>query len=131
MTLNDVQGLGGRMLVDFRSREEFEGSLDTDGRPGHIPGAAHLSWEELVGGENLLAPRGKIEKVFSEQGISCRSGVVAYFRTGVRAALGFLALAQLGFEVSLYDGSYAEWAKSGLPVECPTNGNAKGESQNA
>jgi hypothetical protein len=33
----------------------------------------------------------------------------------MRAALGYLALQQAGYEVRLYDRSYAEWARSGLP----------------
>jgi 3-mercaptopyruvate sulfurtransferase SseA len=33
----------------------------------------------------------------------------------MRAALGYLALQQAGYDIRLYDRSYAEWARSGLP----------------
>jgi len=35
----------------------------------------------------------------------------------MRAALGYVALQQAGYKIRLYDRSYAEWARSGLPVE--------------
>ncbi|MEA2648655.1 MAG: hypothetical protein QOG61_1090, partial [Candidatus Binataceae bacterium] len=34
-----------------------------------------------------------------------------------RAALGYLALKEAGFDVRLFDGSYAEWSGNGLPAE--------------
>jgi 3-mercaptopyruvate sulfurtransferase SseA len=42
---------------------------------------------------------------------------VAYCRIGPRAALGYLALSQLGIGVRLYDGSFAQWSRTALPVE--------------
>jgi thiosulfate/3-mercaptopyruvate sulfurtransferase len=118
VSLAEVQNSIGRKLVDFRSRDEFTGKLDTDDKPGHIPGAVNLAWQELNGpNQEILAPREKLLSLFADCGISADDQVVAYCRTGMRAALGFLALAQLGIPVSLYDGSYAEWARNGMPVE--------------
>jgi thiosulfate/3-mercaptopyruvate sulfurtransferase len=125
-TMNEVRedvqdGAGGRAnrkLVDLRSSDEFAGKLDSDPRPGHIPGAVNIVWRELAAKDgNLLAPLAHIEQLFAAQGVGPQDRVVAYCKTGLRAALGFLALAQMGREVALYDGSYAEWAQSGLPVE--------------
>jgi thiosulfate/3-mercaptopyruvate sulfurtransferase len=118
----DVQeGAPGRAnfkLVDLRSRDEFAGKLESDPRPGHIPGAVNIVWQELAGKDgNPLAPPAQIEQLFAAQGVGPQDRVVAYCKTGLRAALGFLALAQMGRDVALYDGSYAEWAQSGLPVE--------------
>ena len=117
--LKDVCDKSGRKLVDFRSREEFAGKLPSaDGRPGHIPGAVNVVWQDLVGDDHqFLAPEEKLQKLLAAAGIGPRASVVAYCRTGVRAAVGYLALKRLGFDVVLYDGSYAEWARSGLPVE--------------
>jgi thiosulfate/3-mercaptopyruvate sulfurtransferase len=125
--LEDVPAPGAKLL-DLRAAEEFSGELDTDGRPGHIPGAVHLSWRELASNGQMLAAKEKLEQVFASRGISPEDHVIAYCRTGVRAALGFLALAQLGRKVALYDGSYTEWAKSGLPVECTVSKDEKGEA---
>lgn len=108
----------GGKRVDFRSRDEFTGKLDADWRPGHIPGAINVVWQELAG-ENgrLLAPREKLAEIFAARGVGPDDRVIAYCHTGLRAALGFLALAEAGWKASLYDGSYAEWARTGLPVE--------------
>lgn len=115
---SDVKNHTAAKLVDFRSRDEFTGKVDHDNRPGHIPGAVNVVWQDLSGADgNLLASQERIERLLAEQGIGKQDEVVAYCRTGLRAALGFLALAQTGRKVALYDGSYAEWAHSGSPVE--------------
>jgi thiosulfate/3-mercaptopyruvate sulfurtransferase len=107
-----------RKLVDLRSVDEFTGKLESDPRPGHIPGAVNIVWQELAGKDgNLLVPAERIDELFAAQGVGPQDRVVAYCKTGLRAALGFLALAQMGREVALYDGSYSEWAQSDLPVE--------------
>lgn len=114
----DMRGVTKRKLVDLRGSDEFAGKTDSDLRPGHIPGAVNIVWQELAGNDgNLLAPAARIEQLFAAQGVGPQDRVVAYCKTGLRAALGFLALAQMGREVALYDGSYAEWAQSDLPVE--------------
>jgi thiosulfate/3-mercaptopyruvate sulfurtransferase len=117
-TLDELRIAADGRAIDFRSRDEFTGKLDTEGRPGHIPGAVNIVWQELAGQDGqLLARRERLEEIFSASGIGPNEKVIAYCRSGARAALGFLALAELGWNVSLYDGSYAEWARSGMPVE--------------
>ncbi|MGH9774434.1 MAG: sulfurtransferase [Candidatus Acidiferrales bacterium] len=118
VTAGDLRDSSSVRLVDFRSVEEFTGQLTTDGRPGHIPGAVNLPWNELNGAQQkILAPREKLAALFASRGIAPDRPAVAYCRTGVRAALGFLALAEIGLPVALYDGSFADWAHRGLPVE--------------
>jgi thiosulfate/3-mercaptopyruvate sulfurtransferase len=118
VSLAEVQKSANRKLIDFRSHDEFTGKLDTENKPGHIPGAVNLVWQELNGpNQQFFAPREKLLSLFAGCGISSADQVVAYCRSGIRASLGFLALTQLGIPVSLYDGSYAEWARNGLPVE--------------
>ena len=117
-TLADVSGPGVLKLVDTRSRVEYAGAGDTDARPGHIPGAFNISWQDLVGRDGrFLRSAEEVRQMLSDAGIQPADQVVVYCRTGVRAAVGYLALRRLGFHVRLYDGSYAEWERSGLPVE--------------
>lgn len=127
VTLDDVRHPAAHKLVDFRSREEFTGTLDTDGKPGHIPAAVNLVWRELAGTNGrFLAERATLETLFASCDIDSRQPVIAYCRTGLRAALGFLALTEMGVPVALYDGSYAEWARSDLPVESSESPAPKG-----
>ncbi|MGH7916026.1 MAG: sulfurtransferase [Candidatus Binataceae bacterium] len=116
--LDEVRENRGLKLIDFRSAEEFSGERDTDGRPGHIPGATNLVWRELADPpRTLLKPSARLNATVAAAGVRPDQKIVAYCRSGPRAALGYLALKQLGYDVRLYDGSYAEWARSGLPVE--------------
>lgn len=118
VALDDLRREPGLKLIDFRSREEYSGQQDRDGRPGHIPGAVNIVWRDLVGSQQeVLASPERIRQLVSDAGIQPDDTVVAYCRLGMRAAVGYLALQQAGYDVRLYDRSYAEWARSGLPVE--------------
>ena len=118
MAIDDLRREPGLKLIDFRSREEYTGQQDRDGKPGHIPGAVNIVWRDLIGPrQELLASPEKIQQLVSAVGIQPGDTIVAYCRLGMRAAVGYLALQQAGYDVRLYDRSYAEWARSGLPVE--------------
>jgi thiosulfate/3-mercaptopyruvate sulfurtransferase len=65
----------------------------------------------------LLAPHEKLERMLADSGIVRGDKLIAYCRSGRRASLGYLALRELGYDVRLFDGSYAEWTRAGLPVE--------------
>jgi len=110
---------GDHALLDVRSREEYEGAVDFDPRPGHIPGARHLAWRELAGpaAGSYLAPRQQLQRLLADRGIDPARPVITYCRGGIRAALGYVALQQLGCPVRLFDGSYQAWAAADLPVE--------------
>ena len=117
-TLADISGTADLNLVDTRSREEYSGEADTDENPGHIPGAVNIVWQELLGQDGQLLGSGeKAGQVLGEAGITKNDRIVTYCKVGARAALAYLAFKRLGYDVSLYDASYAEWEQSGLPVE--------------
>jgi 3-mercaptopyruvate sulfurtransferase SseA len=65
----------------------------------------------------VLALPERIEQLLNAAGIQRGDTIVGYCRSGLRAAVGYLALQQAGYDIRLYDRSYAEWARSGLPVE--------------
>src|SRR5262249_11216843 len=118
VTLDDLRANPSVKFIDFRSKEEYTGERDMDGKPGHLPGAVNIVWRDLVGqSQAVLGSKGKIEQLLTAAGVKRGDHIVAYCRSGPRASLGYLALRQCGYAVRLYDGSYAEWARSGLPVE--------------
>ncbi len=113
----DVADAGETKLLDTRSAEEFDGEVEIDHRPGHIPGAVHLSHSEVAGQDGrLLIDSDLLERRLAAVGITPADEVVTYCRSGVRASLTYLAMKQAGYDVRLYDGSYAEWMDSGAPV---------------
>ena len=116
----DVAGApaGGLTLLDLRSQDEYNGMPDLDERPGHIPGAVNLVWQELAGksGAYLQSPEA-LQGMLDSRNVGKDDTVIAYCRSGIRASVGYLALKQLGYNVRLYDGSYLEWMNRGMPVE--------------
>ena len=117
-TLDDVAQRGSASLIDARSPEEFRGEFEADHRPGHIPGAVSLPHAELAGADgSLYAGQDTLRERLAGAGISEGNPVIAYCRSGIRAAVTWLALEQTGYNVSLYDGSYMEWMDSNQPVE--------------
>ena len=116
-SIEDVQKNSSAKLLDLRTADEFSGNFEHDPRPGRIPGAANLPFDQIGANGNILRSPQQLDELFASRGIASDSQTIAYCRTGLRAALGFLALTQLGRAVSLYDGSYSEWSAAGLPIE--------------
>lgn len=118
-TLDDVRDPHGITFIDFRSREEYNGTTTIgEDRPGHIPGAVNIAWRDLgIPPERILKPTEALARIVAAAGVNRGDKVVAYCRSGPRAALGYLALRELGADVRLFDGSFAQWSQAGLPVE--------------
>ena len=116
--LGDAAGPGEVKLLDTRTPEEFLGQVEMDHRPGHIPGAVNLPHSEMAGaGGRLLIDPDLLQQRLASVGITPQDPVIAYCRSGVRASVAYLSMKQAGYNVRLYDGSYAEWMDSDHPVE--------------
>ena len=116
--LDDAANPAGAKLLDTRSPEEFRGEAEMDHRPGHIPGAVNLPHLEMSGsGGNLLIDPALLQEKLSAAGVTPEDSVITYCRSGVRASLAYLSMKNAGYDVRLYDGSYAEWMDSGRDVE--------------
>ncbi len=122
--VNEVLQRGDSKLLDLRSEDEFQGKTSTEKRSGHIPGAVSLPWTELIGKElQFLKPNQEHRKIVTARGVRPSDRVITYCSNGPRAAIGYVALQQLGFEdVRVYDGSFHEWARTpNLPLELGNN----------
>jgi thiosulfate/3-mercaptopyruvate sulfurtransferase len=119
VTLADIIERRDIKLVDFRSHEEYAGTTTIgEDKAGHIPGAVNIAWRELgYARGRILKPVEALRQITDTAGIKPHDVVVAYCRSGPRAALGYLALSQLGADVRLFDGSFAQWSQAGLPAE--------------
>jgi thiosulfate/3-mercaptopyruvate sulfurtransferase len=119
VTVEEARIADNAKFVDFRSAEEFRGERTmADDPAGHIPGAVNIVWRELASlPDAMLKSREQLESMLTERGVERGAPVVAYCRSGPRAALGYLALREAGYDVRLFDGSWAEWSRAKLPVE--------------
>lgn len=90
---------------------------------GHVPGAVHTYWQDLVEKNSptygRLAGRPDREKVFGNLGIDQTTTVVVYDRTDNRAAARFAwALWYAGHpKVRLLNGGLVAWAAAGESIE--------------
>lgn len=124
-------GLGGDgpVILDLRSPEEYRGDrvsppwVEHDHgaeRAGHIPGARHLYFEDLLADDGTLLPPDSLAHQFDGVGATSGTDVVTYCRLSHRAALGWFALTRVLERpgVRVYDGSWTEWGSIvGFPVE--------------
>lgn len=111
----------GFLLVDARPAAQYGGEEPGAGvpRPGHIPGAVNIFWEETLapGADSRLREREALEILLREAGLGPADTLVAYCRTGMQASHLFLVGRHLGREGRLYDGSFVDWSRrETLPV---------------
>lgn len=109
-------------LVDARPLAQFTGEEPGEGvqRPGHIPGAANLFWEETIESTDRPALRDveALRAMFEEAGASPGDTVVTYCRTGMQASFAYFVARYLGYETKMYDPSFIDWSRrTELPVE--------------
>ncbi len=116
----------GFAIVDARNTEFYDGSKP--GGPtgyqksGHIPGAVNAPFDTFVTSDIHLKSTDDIAAVFTRAGVKPGDTVIAYCHIGQQATATIFAARLTGHPVLLYDGSFEDWAKRGLPVENPAAG---------
>ena len=109
-------------ILDTRSRAEYDGAMPMNNpRGGHLPGALHLSHDQLLDIEGMgtfIEPELVEEKVY-KLGLGKEDTIVIYCQSGVRAAVAGLAMRNAGFlNTIVYDGSMFEWTRcAGLKLD--------------
>jgi thiosulfate/3-mercaptopyruvate sulfurtransferase len=100
-------------IVDARSAARFDGTAPEPRqglRSGHMPGATNLPFGELVQ-DGQLRTREELRSIFEQRGLKLDQPVTTTCGSGVTAAVLALALELAGADdISLYDGSWAEYA---------------------
>lgn len=125
------------VIADARSHAEYLGEFTFSGRAGRIPGAVHLPWfDALTGGdvvpttqpgwqaelsdpdvERMRSPE-ELAEWLADAGLSPEDEVVTYCQTLWRGAHLYFVLRLMGYDnVRGYDGSWAEWSVTDLPIE--------------
>ena len=110
----------GAVVLDVRSKEEYDGTSVRAARGGHIPGAVHVEWTDATAGPNILKTESELRAMYERAGVTPEKEVITHCQLGIRAAHSWFVLKHvLGFpRVRNYDASWSEWGNRGdLPIE--------------
>ena len=109
----------GTAIVDARAPEFYNGEKPgIEGAvPGHVPGAHNIPFTSVTGADGKLKSPEELKALFAQAGVKQGDHVIAYCHIGIQATAVIFAARTLGMEAELYDGSFQDWSKRGLPVE--------------
>ncbi len=117
-SLEEAKSRVGRddvVFWDTRSTSEHVGDVAGFGsipRPGHIPGAIHLDWSEMLDPDTrTLKAGGELRRLLEDRGITPDKCVASYCNGGARGASGAFVLRILGYDdAQAYAGSFQQWS---------------------
>lgn len=109
------------VILDSLSDVNYNGDVNTYGRPGHIPGSVNVFFGALSDPNTKeLYNDEKLREIFDSVGaLDPNKKVITYCGSAIAATWTGLILNKLGQKnVAVYDGSLTEWAKDpSLPLE--------------
>ncbi len=103
---------GDALLIDTREEREYRGATPYgESRGGHVPGAKHLHFQELLHSDGRLLSRRAIRKKLASLGATPDTPIITYCTGGVRSGWMVAVLYRAGFtDVRNYAGSMWEWS---------------------
>ena len=113
---------GPTRLLDVRTVDEYVGTDVRAARGGHIPGARHRNFEDLVAADGTLRPPDQVLAILRGSGVDPADVRATYCQGAVRAALAWFVLHELAglTEVKSYGGSWEEWGnRPDSPISLP------------
>ena len=91
------------ILIDSRPKKRYTA--------GHLPRAEHIFWEETVKNPNdpVFLSSEDLRKLFGSRGITPGHKLITYCEIGLQASHMYFVAKYLGYDVSMFDGSFYEW----------------------
>jgi len=103
---------GTVQVVDARAGARFRGEAPEPRaglRSGHMPGALNTPFDTLLNADGTLKSPQALRDVFQLAGVDLDAPIITTCGSGVTASVIALALATLGKDAAVYDGSWTEW----------------------
>jgi thiosulfate/3-mercaptopyruvate sulfurtransferase len=117
--VRDTEGVkdaltGKAQVIDVRAANRFSGEAPEPRpglRSGHMPGAINLPWEGLIDPQRgTMLPAEQLKAKIEAAGVDINRPIVTSCGSGISACILALGLHLIGArDVSVYDGSWAEW----------------------
>jgi len=108
-----------QIVIDARKKSDYIGTTSTAKRFGHIPTAIHVAASHHLSSIDQtlhLKPLNELQQLYSS--IPKNKKVIIYCAIGRISSTNYLALRELGYDVSNYDASWNEWGNDErLPIE--------------
>lgn len=113
-----MQTLGQQQIWDCRSAGEYSGAEVRTKRGGHIPGAFHLEWTELLNHQGIPHAPEEVRELLREAGCDLTQPVVTHCQLHMRSSVAWVIGKNAGLNISAYSGSWSEWGnRDDTPIE--------------
>jgi thiosulfate/3-mercaptopyruvate sulfurtransferase len=95
---------------DARSRAEYEGARSASRRAGHIPGAVHCEWTELMDPSRHYRIREDARDYLADRGLTPDREIVTHCQSHHRSGFTYLVARLMDYpRIRGYHGSWSEW----------------------
>ena len=117
--LDVLTSLKKAYIVDGRPNQFYIGEKSHAKRYGHIANAINIPGSltyNTKGVNRSIKDFDKLKKIYKK--LDPKKPIILYCEDGADAAMNFLILKKLGYNASVYDGSWLEWGNNQhLPIE--------------
>lgn len=106
-------GASDVVILDTREPREYSGETPYgESRGGHVPGAKHIFYKDLVGSDGKILPKDQLKARLASLGVKDDTQVVSYCTGGIRSGFVTAVLNDAGVKARNYAGSMWEWSAS-------------------